>query len=87
LRHTHAPVTIATDNMTDLVNIEDVGNRQQDYRSCLVHPVDHFDSAGGSAVIRWYFNVFRVFLVKSMQHLSEKMQLSGFLFPQVVQKH
>ena len=52
MRHTHAPVTIATDNMTDLVNIEDVGNRQQDYRSCLVHPVDHFDSAGGSAVIR-----------------------------------
>jgi len=23
----------------------------------------------------------------SMQHLSEKMQFPGFLFPQVVQKH
>jgi len=30
---------------------------------------------------------FVVFLVKSMQHLSEKMRFSGFLFPQVVQKH
>jgi len=55
--------------MTDLVNIEHVGNRQQDPRSCLVHPVDCFDS---SAVTRRYINVFRVFLVKSMQRLSEK---------------
>jgi len=31
--------------------------------------------------------MFRVFLVKSMQHLSEKTQFWGFLFPQVVQKH
>jgi len=30
--------------VTDLVNIEHVGNRQQDPRSCLVHPVDRFDS-------------------------------------------
>ena len=36
---------------------------------------------GGSAVTKWYFNVFCVFLVKSMQHLSEKMQFSLFLFP------
>jgi len=42
---------------------------------------------GSSVVTRWYFNVFRVFLVKSIQHLSEKMQFSGFLFPQVMQKH
>jgi len=28
-----------------------------------------------------------LFLVKSMQHLSEKMQFLDFLFPQVVQKH
>jgi len=28
-----------------------------------------------------------VFLVKSMQPLSEKMQFSDFLFPQVVQEH
>jgi len=28
-----------------------------------------------------------VFWVKSMQHLSEKMNFLGFLFPQVVQKH
>jgi len=27
------------------------------------------------------------FLVKGMQHLSEKMQFSGFLFPRVMQKH
>jgi len=42
---------------------------------------------GGSAVTRWYFNVFRVFLVKSIQHLSEKTQFSGFLFPQVVRRN
>jgi len=30
---------------------------------------------------------FVLFLVKSVQHLSEKMQFLGFLFPQVVQKH
>jgi len=30
--------------LTDLVNIEHVGNRQQDARSCLVHPLDHVDS-------------------------------------------
>jgi len=32
--------------MTDLVNIEHVGNRQRGSRSCLVHPVDRFDSEG-----------------------------------------
>jgi len=37
--------------VTDLVNTKHVGNRQQDamlssYRSCLVHPVDRFDSEG-----------------------------------------
>jgi len=30
--------------LTDLVNIEHEGNRQQDARSCLVHPLDHVDS-------------------------------------------
>jgi len=30
---------------------------------------------------------FMCFLVKSMQNLSEKMQFSGFPFPQVMQKH
>jgi len=30
----------------DLVNIKHVGNRQQDPRSYLVHPVDRFDSQG-----------------------------------------
>jgi len=74
----------ATDTMTDLFNIDHVGNRQQDPRSCLVHPVDLFDSEGDSAVTRWYFNVF---LVKSMQHLSENTQFSSFLFSQVVQRH
>jgi len=54
----------------------------------LVHTVHRFDSEG------WFscdqvitFNVFRVFLVKSMQHLSENKQFPVFLFPQVVQKH
>jgi len=51
--------------------------------SCLVHTVDRFDSDG------WFSCdqvVFRVFLVKlkGTQHLCEK---TGFLFPQVVQKH
>jgi len=36
----------ATDTVTDLVNIEHVSNRQQDSRSCLVHPVDSCDSEG-----------------------------------------
>ena len=35
-----------TDTATDLVNIEHLGNRQQDPRSCLVHPFDRFDSEG-----------------------------------------
>ena len=30
---------------------------------------------------------FVLFMVKSMQHLSEKTQFLTFLFPQVVQKH
>jgi len=78
----------ATDTVTDLVTDKDVGNSQQDSSSCLVHPVDHFDSEGWIRSNRVIFNVFCVFLIKkSMQHLSEKTQLSGFLFPQVVQKH
>jgi len=27
-------------------NIKHVGNRQQDHKSCLAHPVDRFDSEG-----------------------------------------
>ena len=57
-------------------------------RSCLVLQLDRFDSE------RWFssdqvifLTVFRVFWWKSMQHLSEKTQFPGFLFPQVVQKH
>ena len=71
-----------TDNVTDLVNTKHMGNRQQDSRPCLVHSVDRFDSEG------WFScnQSVSCVLVKSMQHLSEKMQLSGFLFPQVVQK-
>ena len=44
---------------------------------------------GGSAVtIGDILDYVLCFLVKkSMQHLSEKTQFSGFLFPQVVQKH
>ena len=29
----------------------------------------------------YFFNVFRVFLIKEMQHLSEKTQFLGFSFP------
>jgi len=41
----------ATDTVTDLVNTEHVGNRQQDammpsIRSCLMHPVNRFDTEG-----------------------------------------
>jgi len=51
-------------------------------RSCLVYPVDRFESEG------WFssdqvilLTVFRVFWWKSMQHLSEKTQFPGFLSP------
>jgi len=35
-----------TQRLTDLTNTEHVDNRQQVPRSCLVHPVDRFDSEG-----------------------------------------
>ena len=58
-------------------------------RSCLVHPVDRFDSEGwftSDQVI--FLTTFCVFFgKKSMQHLSEKTQFLGFRFPHVVQKH
>ena len=76
-----------TDTVTDLVNIEHVSNRQQDPRSCLVHLFDCFDSEEWFSCNQVTFNVFRVFLVKSMQHLIERMQFSGFLFAQLVQNH
>jgi len=57
--------------------------------SCLVHPVDRFDSEGWFSSDQVIFlTVFHVFGEKSMQHLSEKtQQFPSFLFPQVVQKH
>ena len=74
--------------MTDLVNIEHVGNRQQDPRSCLVHPVDRFDSEEWFSCNQVIFLMCIVlFSVKSTQHLSKKTQFLGFLFPQVMQKH
>jgi len=83
---------IATDTVTDFANTEHVGNRQQDAmlppRSCLVHPVDRFDSEGWLSSDQVIFlTVFCVFWWKSMQNLNEKTQFPGFLFPQVVQKH
>jgi len=84
----------ATDTLTSLVpvNIKCEVNILQDAMLSSYGPVWCMQSIvltvkGGSAVTRWYFNVFRVFLVKNMQHLSEKMQFPSFLFPQVVQKH
>ena len=81
----------STDTVTDLVNIKHDGNICRMLcslpRSCLVHTVDRFDSEGWFSCDQVIFNVFCVFSVKIMQHLSEQMQFSGFLFPQVVQKH
>jgi len=52
-----------------------------------VHPVDHFESEGWFSSDQVIFlTVFRLFGKQSMQHLSEKTQFPGFLFPQVVQK-
>ena len=45
-RRTTAIFYTETNTITDLANTEHVGNRQQDSRSCLVHPVDRFDSEG-----------------------------------------
>jgi len=80
--------------VTDLANTEHVGNTQQDAmlpsnpRPCMVLPLDPFDSEGWFSSDQVIFlTVFRVFWWKSMQHLSEKTQFLGFLFPQVVQKH
>jgi len=58
-------------------------------RSCLVHPVDRFDSEGwfSSDQVIFLKNYFRVFSEKSTHHLSENTQFPRFLFPQVVQKH
>jgi len=71
----------ATDSVTDLVNTEHLGNRQQDAMLPFLGPVCTHSIAptlkGGSTLIRWYFTVFRVFWSKSMQHLSEKT-ISGF---------
>jgi len=79
------------DTVTDLVHTEHVGNSRMRCflpSSCVVHPVDRFDSE------RWFssdqvifLTMFCVFWLKSMHHLSEKTQFPGFLFPQVVQEH
>ena len=68
--------------MTDLANTEHVGNTQQDAillpRSCLVLPLDPFDSEG------WFSSdqVIRLtvlhFLEKSMQQFKWKDAISGF---------
>jgi len=51
-------------------------------RSCLVHPVDRFDSKGWFSSDQMIFvTVFRVFGKKNMRHVSEKTQFPGFLFP------
>jgi len=53
-------------------------------RCCLVQTFDRFDSDKWFSCDQVIFLVFRVFLLKSVQHLSDKMQFPGFLFPQVV---
>jgi len=71
-----------------------MGNREQDAmlpsRSCVVHPVDRRDSEGwfSSEQVIFVTMFFLFFFVKKiMLHLSKKTQFSGFLFPQVMQKH
>ena len=60
---------------------------EQDPKSCLVHPVDRFDSEDWLSCNQVIFYCVSCVFGKSMQHLSDKTQFSGFLFPQVVQKH
>jgi len=83
----------ATDSVTDMANTEHVGNMQQDAMlpSYVLYgaPSRSFWQwrVGGSALTRRYFKLcFVFFWWKSMQHLSEKTQFPGFLFPLVVQK-
>jgi len=47
------------------------------HRSCLVTQSIILTMKGGSALTRWYFKLCFAFLVKGMQHLSEKT-ISGF---------
>jgi len=91
-RRTTPSFYTVTDTMTDLANTEHVGNRQQD----AMLPSWVLSSAPSRSLWQWrvvrldqviFLTVFRVFWWKSMQHLSEKPQFPGFLFPQVVQKH
>ena len=60
-------------------------------RSCVVHPVDRFDSEwwfSSDHVIFWtMFYVFWSNKHAAFKYLSEKTQFSSFLFPQVAQKH
>ena len=77
----------ATNTVTDVVNIEHVGNDSR-----ILGPVWCIQSIvltvkGGSAVTRWYFSVFHVVLVKKHAAFTWKDAIFGFLFPQVVQKH
>ena len=59
----------------------------QDAMPKFLGPFNCFDSEGWLSCDQLTFYVFHVFLVKGMQHLSEKMQFPGFLFSQVVQTH
>jgi len=79
--------------MTDLANTQHVGNRQQDAM------LPSYVLSGAPSRLFWQWRVVQLwqgdifncvscrFGEKSMQHLSEKTQFPGFLFPQVVQKH
>ena len=65
--------------LTDLVNIEHEGNRQQDARSCLVHPLDHVDSEvwfSCNQVIFWC-----VLCVFGKKHAVFKWKDTIFRFP------
>jgi len=91
-RRTTPTFCTATDSMTDLANTEHVSNTQQDAMllSWVLSGAPTRSFWQQSVVQLWpgdIFNCVLCFWWKSMQHLSEKTQFPGFLFPQVVQKH
>jgi len=65
--------------MTDLVNIEHVSNRQQDPRSCLVYPVDRFDTKGWFSCNQVIFECVSCVFCKKHAAFKWKYALFGFL--------
>jgi len=71
----------ATDTVTDLVNIEHVGNRYQDPIGpvwCIQSIVLTVKVGSAIHVTRWYFNVFHAFFVKKHAAFNWKDTIFGF---------